>query len=505
MNLLRTTNASVLFLSVFWGCGGGGEDANSNAGVGPDLGSGSSGQMLGTGSEPGAGSGGESGLGTGGTPAVGGGIATGGAVNTGGAATGGSTVVLDADLTIDTNTKYQTMDGFGAALPMWGSASSMWTTNEVHSLVGLGQDELGLSIVRTIIDPDSSRWSFAVDNLKEAKSYGDAVQILASPWSPPASMKTNGSTTNGGKLKTDSYGAYASHLNDYVKYMAGQGITIDVVSIQNEPDWHPDYESCDWSGDEFKNFLKNNASAIVGPKLMIAESLQFTRSLTDPSLNDSTAVNNFDLIGGHIYGAEAGGKLSAYPLAEQKGKNVWMTEYNFHQADGDGAAIWGGEDQKVWDETLDEVLDTVDKSIRANWSAYIWWWGRRFYSFVGDGESAYGTQKGQVLKRGYAFSHFAKFVRPGYVRVAANEESSVEGINTSAYIGPKQVVVVLLNMSQDSFSDIVIDVPMPVVGASAYVTSRTENRAVTEVAPENHYATVGSVPARSVVTVVIDI
>ncbi len=96
-------------------------------------------------------------------------------------------------------------------------------------------------------------------NLKEAKSYGDAVQILASPWSPPASMKTNGSTIDGGKLKTDSYGAYASYLNDYVKYMAGQGITIDVVSIQNEPDWHPSYDSCDWSGDEFKTFLKNKS------------------------------------------------------------------------------------------------------------------------------------------------------------------------------------------------------------------------------------------------------
>ena len=88
--------------------------------------------------------------------------------------------------------------------------------------------------------------------MREAKIYNPQVQILASPWSPPASYKTNNSENNGGKLKTDDYDDYARHLNSFVQFMAKENVKIDVVSIQNEPDWHPDYQSCDWSGDELK-------------------------------------------------------------------------------------------------------------------------------------------------------------------------------------------------------------------------------------------------------------
>ncbi len=413
---------------------------------------------------------------------------------------------------VDTNTRYQTIDGFGAALPMWGSASNMWTTDEVHKFVGLGDEELGMSIVRTIIDPDSGRWSYAVDNLKEAKSYGDGVRILASPWSPPATMKINESTTCGGatneqcKLKTDSYAAYAAHLNDYVEYMMGQGVAIDVTSIQNEPDWKTDYESCLWSGTDFANFIRDHASAIQNTKIMIPESLQTTRAYSDPTLNDATAVNLIHYIGGHLYGAEAGGKLSPYALAEEKGKPVWMTEYNFHEADGDGAAIWGGagDNEAVWNETLEEVLDTVHKSLVSNWSAYIWWWGRRFYSFIGDGESAYGTTKGAVLKRGWAFSHYSKYVRPGYVRVAMSTDGSFDSaLNMTAYEGDDRLVMVLLNRSNSEYRDVVIETPYPVVDAEGFVTTRTVDRAPLEVTPEGPYATISTVAARAVVTVVL--
>ena len=91
-------------------------------------------------------------------------------------------------------------------------------------------------------------------------------------------MKDNNSTTNGGSLKTSSYGAYATHLNYYVKYMSGQGVTIDVVSMQNEPDWKTVYDSCIRNGAPFLNFAKNNVTPIQGTKIMVPESLQFTRS-----------------------------------------------------------------------------------------------------------------------------------------------------------------------------------------------------------------------------------
>jgi O-glycosyl hydrolase len=386
----------------------------------------------------------------------------------------------------------------------------MWTTDEIHKFVGMGDTELGMTLIRTIIDPDTSRWSYAVANLKEGKAYGKNVRVLATPWTPPASMKTNGETTCKGmtgtdancRLKTDSYGAYAKHLNDYVTYMTGQGVAIDVVSIQNEPDYPTDYESCLWNGTEFLNFVKNNASAIKNTKLMIPESLQFTRSFSDPTLNDATAVDLISYIGGHLYGAEDAGKLSEYALANQKSKPQWMTEYNFHEADGSGAAIWGADNKAVWDESLDEVLKTVHLSMAAKWSAYIWWWGRRYYSFIGDGESAFGTTKGAVLKRGWAFSHYGKFVRPGYVRVGLTLNTTYSNVMATAYEGDNKVVAVLLNRATSDYNDVIFKIPSAITAAQAFVTSQTTNRTALTATTAGQYVTV-NLPKRSVVTVVM--
>lgn len=114
------------------------------------------------------------------------------------------------DITLNSATRYQTIDGFGAAVSIWGSA---WSTAETQTLVGLGANQLGLSIVRTGVSPVSSEWATQVNALKTAKSYGSGVKIIASPWTAPAAWKTNNSRVNGGKLKTDYYDDYANHLN----------------------------------------------------------------------------------------------------------------------------------------------------------------------------------------------------------------------------------------------------------------------------------------------------
>jgi len=381
---------------------------------------------------------------------------------------------------------------------MW--TSDMLTTSEVHKLVGTGENELGLSLLRTIINPSSNAWSLAVDNLAEAKRYSDSLQVLASPWSPPAFMKSNKSTTNGGKLLTEYYVDYASHLNDYVSYMQNQGVTIDVVSVQNEPDWHPSYESCDWSGEELRNFVRDHGSHIAA-KLLVGESLRFDRAYTDPSLNDDGALANFSMVGGHLYSAESSGTFRAYPLAEQKNKERWMTEWLIHDADGEGAAIWGGDNIDVWDETLDDVLASVHQSMEINWNAYLWWWARRFYSFIGDGDADYGTSRGEILKRGWAFSHYAKYVRPGYTRVQAEANNSA--IELTAYEGDNQTVVVILNRSPLAFANVNLNMGSAITGVAAVVTSQTQNRAVVDAAASADAVTLASLPARSVVTLVI--
>ena len=144
-------------------------------------------------------------------------------------------------------------------------------------------------------------------------------------------------TANGGKLLLDYYDDYAYHLNDFVQYMDGQGVAIDVVSVQNEPDWHPDYDSCDWTGNELRNFVRDHGGKIQNTKLLVGESLRFNRDYTDPTLLDAAAAANIDYVGGHLYSAESTGYFTRYPLAEEKGKGRWMTEWLSHEADGDGA------------------------------------------------------------------------------------------------------------------------------------------------------------------------
>jgi O-glycosyl hydrolase len=271
--------------------------------------------------------------------------------------------------------------------------------------------------------------------------------------------------------------------------------------VQNEPDWHPDYDSMDWSGTELATFVRDQGAKVLNTKLMVAEAVNLNYSYTDPTLNDATARNNIGYIGGHLYGTESAGRLKVYPLAEQYSKPVWMTEWNLHAA-GD-SNIWGDSaNQAVWDETLDDIMRTVHKSMESDWSAYIWWYGKRFYSFIGDGDSTYGTTAGAPLKRGYAFSQFAKYVRPGYQRVALTKNSKTSPLEVTAYQGGGKVTLVILNRSTSAINNAVIQAPQNVTKAEYYVTSRTANAASQPATVNGGQVTVG-VPARSISTIVL--
>jgi glucuronoarabinoxylan endo-1,4-beta-xylanase len=406
-----------------------------------------------------------------------------------------------ADITVNTATRYQTVDGFGAATWIWGNGT--WSTAETQTLVGLGNNQLGLSIIRTGISPESGEWPIQVNALRTAKSYGSNVKILASPWTAPAAWKTNNSRINGGKLRTDRYADYANHLNSYVQYMRNQGIAIDVTSVQNEPDWHPDYDSMDWNGTELRNFVRDHGARVQNTRLMVAEAVNMNYSYTDPTLNDAAARNNIGYIGGHLYGLEASGRLGPYNLANQHGKPVWMTEWNLHAADGNGSNIWGNPSNlAVWNETLDDIMRTVHRSMEANWTAYIWWYGKRYYSFIGDGEAAFGTTAGAPLKRGYAFSQYSKYVRPGYQRVALTKSSKASPLEVTAYTGGGKTTLVILNRSNSAVSNAVIQVPQNVTRAEHYLTSQNANAASQSVNVNGNQVTV-NVGARSISTVVL--
>jgi glucuronoarabinoxylan endo-1,4-beta-xylanase len=272
--------------------------------------------------------------------------------------------------------------------------------------------------------------------------------------------------------------------------------------VQNEPDWHPDYDSMDWNGTELRNFVRDQGANVQNTKLMVAEAVNLNYSYTDPTLNDAAARNNIGYIGGHLYGTETAGRLTQYPLAAQHNKPVWMTEWNLHAADGSGSNIWGDPSNlAVWNETLDDIIRTVHRSMESNWSAYIWWYGKRFYSFIGDGEAAYGTTAGAPLKRGYAFSQYAKYVRPGYQRVALTKSSKASPLEVTAYQGGGKLTLVILNRSANAVNNAVIQAPQNVTTAQHYLTSQNANAASQPTTVNGAQATV-NLPARSISTIV---
>lgn len=400
------------------------------------------------------------------------------------------TTVNPLKVNLVSSTTYQTITGFGGANRMWGTQSLK--PSEATKAFGLNENELGLSIFRVRIASNKSEWGNIVEAVKEANKYG--VKVLACPWSPPAALKSNNSDVRG-YLLPENYKAFKDYINEFIAYMAQNGAKIDVVSIQNEPDWKPTYESCDWTADDMINFL-NAPGQIVGAKVAAPESLNFNQNMTNALLSNPEASQKFDIVAGHIYG----GGLARFPLAEDKKKEIWMTEYLMNLNTGNtGAAEWKTYSEAVkWLESI-KMLTSVHDAMSNNWNAYIWWYLQRYYSFIGDGEQ--NTVNGEVLKRGYAFSHFSKYIRPGFVRIGV-EVPVNNYLKITAYQKDSQVVVVIINPENFTVKSVQLNGITP-TAAVAYTTTETTTLAKKTLNIVNKTVEM-DIPANSVTTIVLN-
>ncbi len=356
---------------------------------------------------------------------------------------------------INLDSTYQVIRGFGAAniLP-WRPDM---TTEEINTAFGTGDGQIGFSILRLRVPHQQNEFSLNVPTAQLAHSLG--VTIIASPWTPPAEMKSNNNIV-GGELEEAYYDDFAAHLDSFADYMAENDAPIYAISVQNEPDVNVTYESCDWNASQMVKFIKENAPSI-GVKVMAPESADFDKQLSDPILNNSAACANLDIVSGHIYG----GGLESYPLAESKGKEVWMTEHLVLETS--------------WPAVLATGSD-MNNCMLSGMSAYIWWYIVRFYGPIYDNGDDYrtppGAVKGEISKRGYVMSQFARFIRPGYWRVecTGNPQSNVF---TSAYKDStsSKVVIVAINNSSETKNQSFTLQNGNVELFIPYVTSETKN------------------------------
>ena len=356
------------------------------------------------------------------------------------------TITAQNIVRLDATKKHQRITGFGGFVCSPQFQYNHMSNADIDKVWG-ESSTVGCNIMRLYIPIGRNAWNQSLNTAKYAKQKG--LIVFASPWGQPAEWKTNG-TSNAknedgttGKLKRENWPDYAQYLEDYVQYLRNNGVELDAISIQNEPDWPATYAGCLWDASEIAEFVKTYGPSI-STKVMAPETLAVSDSYAN-ALNTTDVLAGFDIYGGHQYG----GIQSAYKNLAQKGKEIWMTEYliNWNEIEGN---------TRNFDFSKDffNFFTAINTCMLGDFNAWVHYAAKRYYGMLGDGQR--GTSNGTVTKRGNIMAHFAKFVT-GMTRIEATFGGGLEG---SAYVSDEgdKVAMVLSNAS-DNAIDMSIDLP----------------------------------------------
>ncbi len=397
-----------------------------------------------------------------------------------------SIVSLSAqNVTVNLDEEHQTIRGFGGMVHNTWQGGAGLSAEDAKLAFGAGEGQLGLTALRIPVNENKADWSKELAAAKLAQSYGAIV--YASPWNPPSNLRDGNR-----KIPESNWQAYVDHLNSFAAHMKDQGAPLYAISIQNEPDWCHEW-TC-WSADDVYKFLKNYGGQLRknGTKVITAESFAYVKTLYDQVLNDASALSNVDIIGAHFYASTAasGDNFFQYTLADQKAKNQerWMTEH-YTESQGSGN-MWrayiktGDQDQQAKYDTvraLDVAYEIHRGLVVGNFNQYTWWYIRRCYGLImekdfGNKLTIPTNEIGKVSKRGYVLSQYARFVRPGAIRVGATAKP-MNHVFASAYKKEDSVVVVLINRDASATKTLNISVPgaTSITSWTKYTTSATKN------------------------------
>lgn len=342
---------------------------------------------------------------------------------------------------------------------------------------------IGYSLLRTTIhssdfssgsymyikEGDASLSTFTIDHdrqyrlplLKEAiKTAGGKITLYVSPWSPPAFMKSNGSMLKGGKLLPQYYQAWANYYAKFIKAYEKEGISIWGLTIQNEPMATQTWESCVYTAEAERDFLKNYLGPTIkreglGDKKIIV--WDHNRDLMNQRANtifsDPEASKYAWGMGFHWYETWAGGMPmfdnvrkvhEAYPT-----KNLLFTEGCVERFDAKKYQFWANGERYGTSMINDFNNGTVGWT---DWNILLDQNGGP--NHVGNFCFApihMDTNSGELIYTPsyYYIGHFSKFIRPDAKRVStAVSRSSL--ISTSFLNKDGKMVTVVMNQSSKS-------------------------------------------------------
>lgn len=382
---------------------------------------------------------------------------------------------------IDTTTRFQEIDGFGYAL----TGGSAYLINQklnasqrdvlLKELFLNDSTNIGISYLRISIgssdlddhvfsyddlpsgqtDEPMAKFDLSPDKqnlipvLKQILALNPDIKIMGSPWSAPAWMKTN-LATSGGSLKQMYYPAYANYFVKYIQGMAQEGIKIDAITIQNEPENANNNPSMLMTALEEAAFVKNALGPAFQAAGITTKIVIFDHNCDHPEypitvLNDPDAKKFIDGSAFHLYTGviEA---LSTVHNAHQD-RNVYFTEqWTSPNGSFNGDLVW---------HTKNLIIGAT-----RNWSRNVIEWNLAadptFHPHTDGGctECLGALTIGTEVSRNvsyYIIAQASKFVRPGSVRVASTMPVGLSNVAFQTKDGKKVLIVLNETSAKQTF------------------------------------------------------
>jgi len=385
----------------------------------------------------------------------------------------------NVQLIINANETYQEMDGFGYTLT-GGSAlhiakmSAAARATLLQELFGTGNNDVGISYLRLSVgasDLDEKVFSYndlpagqtdeamakfdlgydkkyLIPVLQEILRINPSLKILGSPWSPPVWMKTNGDT-RGGSLKPEYYQAYAKYLVTYIQQMKKNGITIDALTVQNEP-LHPgNNPSLLMPAEDQKAFVRDALGPAFSKNSIQTKIIIYDHNADRPDypisiLNDKEAAKYIDGSAFHLYGGKIEALTSVHDAHPDK--NLYFTEE------------WVGAPGNFAKELDWHVTNLIIGAPR-NWCKNVLEWNLAAdenqdpHTDRGGCDRCLGaiTITGDTVTREpayYIIAHASKFVRPGSKRIAS--ENAGEVLNVAYKTPDGKIAAIIQNTSKEA-------------------------------------------------------
>lgn len=322
--------------------------------------------------------------------------------------------------------------------------------DHVYSYDDLPKGETDVNMTKFSLDPDRAD---VLPVLKEILAINPKVKILASPWSAPLWMKTSG-VARGGVLKPEYFPAYATYFVKYIQGMQSEGITIDTLTIQNEPLNEKNTPSMLMLESEQDDFIKNHLGPAFKKASIKTKIVLYDHNLDHPAyplsiLKDKNANKYVDGTGFHLYGGTVDAMTQVHNAFPKK--NMYFTEQSVTERPG-------STEMKISRPVARIIIGAT-----RNWSRNVLLWNLAADPQAGPHTNDGGctgcrgaiTIDGNDVTRNiayYTLAHASKFVRPDSVRIDSNDLEQLPNVAFKTPKGEKVLIVSNVSDSPQTFS-----------------------------------------------------